>query len=102
LFVTGSILCKVLGAALVEIHGQHDERAFIEAGTHRALLDAFGGLDAMAESARQAADAFRLHDLSRAHSRLADFVTAFRLLTSLTAAVGREHARGNIEGKEQG
>ena len=53
---------------------------------------AFGGLDAMAESARQAADAFRLHDLSRAHSRLADFVTAFRLLTSLTAAVRRSDA----------
>ena len=34
---------RALGAALVEIHGQHDERAFIEAGTHRALLDAFGG-----------------------------------------------------------
>src|SRR6476646_2872611 len=39
---------KALGAALVEIHGQHDERAFIEAGTHRALLDAFGGLEAAA------------------------------------------------------
>jgi DNA repair protein RecN (Recombination protein N) len=36
---------KSLGAALVEIHGQHDERALIDSGTHRALLDAFGGLD---------------------------------------------------------
>src|SRR6516225_7561583 len=33
------------GMALVEIHGQHDERALIEAATHRALLDAYGGLD---------------------------------------------------------
>jgi DNA repair protein RecN (Recombination protein N) len=36
---------KSLGAALVEIHGQHDERALVDAATHRALLDAFGGLD---------------------------------------------------------
>jgi len=36
---------RTLGAALVEIHGQHDERAFVEAATHRALVDAFGGLE---------------------------------------------------------
>ena len=39
---------RTLGAALVEIHGQHDERALVDAGTHRMLLDAFGGLDAEA------------------------------------------------------
>ncbi len=36
---------KQLGSALVEIHGQHDERALIDAATHRTLLDAFGGLE---------------------------------------------------------
>jgi DNA repair protein RecN (Recombination protein N) len=36
---------KALGAALVEIHGQHDERALVDAATHRALLDAFGDLE---------------------------------------------------------
>ena len=36
---------RALGAALVEIHGQHDERAFVEVATHRALVDAFGGLE---------------------------------------------------------
>ena len=50
---------------------------------------AVGGLDALAESARQAADAFRLHDLPRAHRSLAGFVATFQLLTALTAAVGR-------------
>src|SRR5262249_53869758 len=39
---------KTVGAALVEIHGQHDERALVDAATHRRLLDAFGGLDAQA------------------------------------------------------
>ena len=39
---------KALGAALVEIHGQHDERALVDAATHRRLLDAFGGLEGKA------------------------------------------------------
>jgi DNA repair protein RecN (Recombination protein N) len=45
---------KAVGAALVEIHGQHDERALVDAATHRRLLDAFGGLEAQAQDvARQ-------------------------------------------------
>ena len=36
---------RALGTALVEIHGQHDDRAFVEAATHRALLDAYGGIE---------------------------------------------------------
>jgi DNA repair protein RecN (Recombination protein N) len=60
---------KELGAALVEIHGQHDERALVDAGTHRRLLDAFGALEADAakvaalwqarREAQAAADAHR-------------------------------------------
>src|SRR5207253_2619393 len=34
---------KAVGSALVEIHGQHDERALVDASTHRRLLDAVGG-----------------------------------------------------------
>jgi DNA repair protein RecN (Recombination protein N) len=36
---------RALGTALVEIHGQHDDRAFVDAATHRALLDAYGGIE---------------------------------------------------------
>jgi DNA repair protein RecN (Recombination protein N) len=36
---------KAVGAALVEIHGQHDERALVDASTHRRLLDAFAGME---------------------------------------------------------
>src|ERR1700728_2811746 len=44
---------RSLGLALVEIHGQHDERAFVDAATHRALLDAYGGIeDDAAQAAR--------------------------------------------------
>src|SRR5258708_11502664 len=51
---------RALGAALVEIHGQHDERAFVDAATHRALLDAHGGVDG------DAAALARLWDVRRA------------------------------------
>jgi DNA repair protein RecN (Recombination protein N) len=40
---------KQIGSALVEIHGQHDDRALVDINTHRRLLDAFGGLDAGAD-----------------------------------------------------
>jgi len=60
---------KELGAALVEIHGQHDERALVDAATHRHLLDAFGALEGDAaevasqwearRAAQTAADAHR-------------------------------------------
>lgn len=36
-------LMRQVGRALVEIHGQHDERALVDAAIHRDLLDAFGG-----------------------------------------------------------
>ncbi len=36
---------RSLGAVLVEIHGQHDDRALVDAATHRRLLDAYGGLE---------------------------------------------------------
>jgi DNA repair protein RecN (Recombination protein N) len=44
----GAQILKTLGAALVEIHGQHDERALVDTATHRRLLDAFGGLESAA------------------------------------------------------
>ena len=36
---------KALGAALVEIHGQHDDRALVDMAAHRRLLDAYAGLE---------------------------------------------------------
>jgi DNA repair protein RecN (Recombination protein N) len=36
---------KALGSALVEIHGQHDDRAMVDMAAHRALLDAYSGLE---------------------------------------------------------
>ncbi|MCF6199870.1 MAG: DNA repair protein RecN [Hyphomicrobiaceae bacterium] len=37
-------LLRELGQKLVEIHGQHDDRALLDITTHRSLLDAHAGL----------------------------------------------------------
>ena len=50
---------REIGAALVEIHGQHDDRALIDPAKHRALIDAFGGLTAELAATRDAWAAWR-------------------------------------------
>lgn len=49
-------LMRDIGRALVEIHGQHDEHALVDASAHRDLLDSFGG---HLGEARACADAWR-------------------------------------------
>ena len=49
--VSASLLQKV-GSQVVEIHGQHDDRALVDVATHRAALDAFGELSAEADAVR--------------------------------------------------
>ena len=73
---------KAIGATLVEIHGQHDERALVDVATHRRLLDAFAGLDesvvaveSLWDARRTARDALEEHraGLERA-ARDADYL----------------------------
>ena len=42
-------LMRRIGHALVEIHGQHDDRALIEPESHRDLLDAWAGHSGLAD-----------------------------------------------------
>ena len=51
--VTVATLRRV-GDSLAEIHGQHDDRGLLDAGSHRGLLDEFGGLDVVLERCRTA------------------------------------------------
>ena len=41
---SGEVL-RALSETLVELHGQHDDRGLLNPRGHRAILDAFGGLD---------------------------------------------------------
>ncbi len=65
----GVAVLRALGAALVEIHGQHDDRAFTDAATHRTLLDAYGGLEADAAALAQLWDERRASETAVAAHR---------------------------------
>jgi DNA repair protein RecN (Recombination protein N) len=90
---------RALGAALVEIHGQHDERAFVEAATHRALLDAYGGNEEAAvevrrlwdeRRARQAAVEAHRADVERAQREAEWLRHAVEELSGLAPQAGEE------------
>ncbi len=77
-------LLRQLGKTLVEIHGQHDDRALLDPATHRHLLDQFGGLvpevqqisrfwEAWREASKSAAELEKALDLAQ---READYLTA--------------------------
>ncbi|QCK86092.1 DNA repair protein RecN [Phreatobacter aquaticus] len=92
---------RAIGAALVEIHGQHADRALVEPEAHRDLLDAFGGLVSEVEAVRAAWRAWRdaRKALDEAQARLAkaqadgDYLRhAVEELTKLRPEVGEETA----------
>ncbi|MCT8990608.1 DNA repair protein RecN [Chelativorans sp. SCAU2101] len=94
-------LMREVGRALVEIHGQHDERALVDVATHRSLLDAFGGLNERVAGVRQAWRAWRDAELAlsrhrakvEAAAREADFLRAsVEELTKLDPQPGEETA----------
>ncbi len=57
-------LLRQVGASLVEIHGQHDDRALLAASAHRALLDAFGAHGTDVARVRAAHEAWRAAEAS--------------------------------------
>ncbi|MBM3545046.1 MAG: DNA repair protein RecN [Alphaproteobacteria bacterium] len=94
-------LLRQVGQTLVELHGQHDERALIDPSGHRDLVDAFGGLTGQArkvkdtfEGWKQAEDERMRHESDIAATRAnADYVShALDELRSLAPQVGEEEA----------
>ena len=88
-------LLREIGATLVEIHGQHDDRGLINPRRHRALLDSFGRLGGIADrwqAWRGAADA-----LAMARE---DLENAARDREWLEHAVGELNALGMEAGEE--
>ncbi|TPL24028.1 DNA repair protein RecN [Mesorhizobium sp. B2-4-10] len=92
-------LMRDVGRALVEIHGQHDERALVDPGAHRDVLDAFGGHLGAVRSTAEAWRHWRAceQELSRhrakvaAAAREADYLrAAVTELTKLDPQPGEE------------
>ncbi|MBU1315225.1 MAG: DNA repair protein RecN [Alphaproteobacteria bacterium] len=77
-------MMRQIGQLLVEIHGQHDDRALTDTNTHRTLLDAFAGLtDEVQQVAglyrnwKDAERAFKTHRAKvEAAAREADYIRA--------------------------
>jgi DNA repair protein RecN (Recombination protein N) len=59
-------LLRQVGQALVEIHGQHDDRALIDPSGHRDLVDAFGALTNDASRVATAYEAWHGAEAARA------------------------------------
>jgi DNA repair protein RecN (Recombination protein N) len=68
--VSGEVL-RELSDHLVELHGQHDDRGLLNPRGHRALLDAFAGLDLSALRAAWAAQREARSALAAAEGALA-------------------------------
>ncbi len=95
----GVALLRELGGALVEIHGQADDRGLFDSATHRRLLDAFGGHQALAgevaakyaalETSRRAAEA--LAEASQKAAQESEFLKhAVEQLSALAPEEGEE------------
>ncbi|QMV01343.1 DNA repair protein RecN [Devosia sp. D6-9] len=64
--VSAALLQRV-GSLVVEIHGQHDDRALVDVNTHRDALDAFGSDEALVGAVRSTFEA-----LAEANAAVAD------------------------------
>src|SRR5881392_1437989 len=90
---------KAVGSALVEIHGQHDERALVDASTHRRLLDAFAGLEKEVEALEQLWDSRRAANAVLDEHRVA-MERAAREADYLRHASGEQKMLAPQEGEE--
>ena len=96
---TGVAALKELGALLLEVHGQHETVGLLDPRTHRALLDAFGGVSAGAtaaawsawRAARETANALR-DQAGRAEAEIEELTLRLGELDRLDPREGEETA----------
>ncbi len=95
----GVALLRDAGAALVEVHGQADDRGLFDVSTHRGVLDAFAAHDGLLQETATAFATFAaardelaaLRATAAAAAADADFVRhAAKELSALQADVGEE------------
>ncbi|MEM8794941.1 MAG: DNA repair protein RecN [Pseudomonadota bacterium] len=94
-------LMRSIGQLLVEIHGQHADRALVDTDSHRLLVDAFGGLQEMAADTALAYRTWRAKEkaLKEHRARIEDaekerdyLSAAVEELSSLAPEVGEEES----------
>ena len=101
-------LMRQAGQLLVEIHGQHDDRALVDTDAHRLLLDAFGGLGETAATVatlyhqwREAERTLRRHrEKVEAAAREADYLrSSVEELETLSPQDGEEEALAEVRAR---
>ena len=101
-------LMRQAGQLLVEIHGQHDDRALVDTDAHRLLLDAFGGLAETAGAVatlyhqwREAERTLRRHrEKVEAAAREADYLrSSVEELEALSPQDGEEEALAEVRAR---
>ncbi|MEN0041101.1 MAG: DNA repair protein RecN [Pseudomonadota bacterium] len=98
---------RSIGRHLVEIHGQHEERAMVDPAAHRDLVDAFGGLEHQVEQVRVAHGNWRekVRELNALKARVekaardADYLRAS--VEELTALSPQEGEEEELAGRRQ-
>jgi len=93
-------LMRQAGTLLVEIHGQHDDRALVDPDSHRLLIDSFGGLTGDVDALGEAYKAFRAAEKAvRDHE--ARIETARQEADYLKSAVGELTGLAPQAGEEE-
>ncbi|MEP2726081.1 AAA family ATPase, partial [Roseibium sp.] len=93
-------LMKQAGALLVEIHGQHDDRALVDPESHRQLVDSFAGLHDDVERVGDAYSTYRQAEKAvRDHT--ARIETARQEADYLKAAVDELTRLAPVGGEEE-
>ena len=93
-------LLKTIGLELVEIHGQHDERALVDSANHRNLLDAYGGLEKDVTNVRTASKNAKklIQDFDELQQRIESNVRESEFLRSSVEELSK---LAPIEGEEE-
>lgn len=92
-------LLRSVGEALIEIHGQHDDRGLLNPASHRALVDLHGGLTGEAAAVALAHEAWRHAEAATGDMR-AKIAEAAREQAFLEHAVQELTALAPGEGEE--
>ncbi|PLW75537.1 DNA repair protein RecN [Cohaesibacter celericrescens] len=92
-------MLRQIGDGLVEIHGQHDDRALVDVSVHRSLLDAFGGLQGQVAKVGKLFKDWRKAEKDLAHLEHS-IEEARKEADYLNASVDELSAFGPVEGEE--
>src|SRR5438067_4747596 len=105
-FINGTLATagalKDLSSRLIELHGQHEHQTLLDASTHLAVVDAFGGHDELLARTGGAFDAMRAlrDELTRSRAAIQDRAARVDLLTFQSAELVRATLKDPAEDAE--